>query len=345
MLCRAQSGTQALRLAQSVYEQGRLHELPGLIESNIGKFSKPELVSAYRLLTLAHIYLEEPEKADASMLKLLDADHFYQPNPNVEPAEFMGLYQTFRTKPVFNLGLKFGANFTLPILNSIYYVSNTSGKGKYAPKMGFQFGLSFEKEIFKDKKNWMNRLVFAPEVFYVQRTFGYTNAMPFTNDLTNASDGSQTVTLKQNWIDLNPIVQLKLRNSINFVPYIGFGPGVSYILSGSNTMISTWQNINRVQSGGVNGPDVKYSSSYHKFVPTLTGLAGIKYRFNSVYLIGEFRVQYGLTNPVNSSARTNITGAFDYMYQLPNYKPTNFTINIGFVYPYFKPQKLKFTRK
>src|SRR5437763_151264 len=94
-----QSGAQALRLAQSIYEQGRLHELPslpGLQDKEIVKYSKSEQVNAYRLLTLAHIYLEEPELADVSMLKLLDADHFYEPNANVEPAEFMGLYKTFR---------------------------------------------------------------------------------------------------------------------------------------------------------------------------------------------------------------------------------------------------------
>src|SRR5215467_3982389 len=101
-----QSGAQTLRLARSVYEQGRLHEIPDLINKNIAQFSKTELVDAYRLLTLSYIYLEEPEKADESMQKLLQTEHFYEPNPNVDPAEFIGLYKTFRTKAVFNAGVK-----------------------------------------------------------------------------------------------------------------------------------------------------------------------------------------------------------------------------------------------
>jgi hypothetical protein len=340
-----QSATQTLRLAQSVYEQGRLHELPslpGMSDNDIKGYTKPEQVTAYRLLTLAHIYLEEPEEADKTMLKLLDADHFYQPNDKVEPAEFMGLYKTFRTTPVFNIGLKFGVNSTIPLLQSIYYTSNTPGGGKYTPKIGFQFGLSFEKEFFQRKKGWLKKVVFAPEIFYTQRTFSYANSQPYTNDVTpNTSDGSQSVIVKQNWIDINPILQFKLRHSINFVPYVGFGPGVSYMLSGANTMVSNWKNINGVPNGSVNGPDIDYTKSYHKLVPSVIALAGVKYRFNSIYLVAEFRAQYGLANPVNNSSRSNYSGVFDYSYQLPNYKPANFTVNLGFVYPYFKPMKLK----
>src|SRR5882757_1957642 len=128
-------GDQTLRLAQSIYEQGRLHEipsLPGLKDTEIAKYSKSNQVDAYRLLTLASIYLEEPEKADENMLKLLRTEHFYEPNEQVEPAEFIGLYKTFRTKPVFNIGLKFGPNSTIPMISSQYYVAGGSaGNGKY----------------------------------------------------------------------------------------------------------------------------------------------------------------------------------------------------------------------
>src|SRR5258706_9043491 len=85
-----QSGAQTLRLAQSIYEQGRLHELPELINKNLDAFSKSEKVTGYRLLTLAYIYLEEPEKADETLLKLIQTDPYFKPNPGVDPAEFIG---------------------------------------------------------------------------------------------------------------------------------------------------------------------------------------------------------------------------------------------------------------
>jgi len=338
-----QSGAQTLRLAQSIYEQGRLHEIPDLITKNINSFSDTELVSAYRLLTLSYIYLEEPEKADESMQKLLATSHFFEPNSNVEPAEFMGLYRTFRTKPVFNIGLKFGVNGTMPLLSNVYYVSNSApGNGKYATKIGFQVGAVFEKEFFgTSKKSLIRRLVFAPEVFYTVRTFGYSNATIFTNDSTKSSEANQVVTIKQTWVDLNPIFQLKLtEKSTTFIPYVGLGPGVSFLLNASNTMVTT-------RTGGkgvVSGPDVAVTSSYNTIVPSAIGLIGFKYRFGAIYLVAEARVQYFLMNPISTDSRSGSgrqEAVLDYNYISPNYKPLSLTANIGFVFPYFNPIKLK----
>ncbi len=331
-----QGGAQTLRLAQSIYEQGRLHELPslpGLKDSEISKYSKSDQERAYRLLSLAYIYLEEPEKADESMLKLLKTNHFYEPNEQVEPAEFIGLYKTFRTKPVFTIGLKFGANSTIPMLNSLYYVSGGSaGNGKYGTPIGIQFGIVFEKALFSDSKNkTLNRLTFAPEVLYTGRTFSYTNAHFFTGT------ADFKATLKQTWIDFNPMVQLKLNNSKTLQTYVAVGPGISYLLKASGTLATTWNN----GAGAVSGPDVDNTSSYKKIVPSVIGAVGLKLKFGEIYIIAEGKVQYGLTSPVNSSSRTNNESVFDYSYTLPDYKPLTFMANIGFVYPYFNPVKLK----
>jgi hypothetical protein len=275
------------------------------------------------------------------MLQLLDADHFYEPNPSVEPAEFMGLYKTFRTKPVFGIGVKFGANFTVPLLSSVYYVSNAAdGKGKYAPKVGIQYGLVFEKEFFTNSKTiFLRRLVFTPEISYTSRTFSYTNPSLFIGDENGSPVFDLTATLKQTWLDINPVFQLKMNknNSTSFIPYVGFGPGVSYLLSASNTMVAT-----RAKSvGAVIGPDVVTTSSYTKLVPSLIASAGLKYRFGEVYVLAEVRVQYGLMNPVDPSKRTVSQSVLEYNFTPSNYKPVNLAANIGFVFPYFKPIKIK----
>jgi len=331
-----QGGAQTLRLAQSIYEQGRLHELPslpGLKDSEIAKYSKSEQVNAYRLLTLANIYLEEPEKADENMLKLLRTEHFYEPNEQVEPAEFIGLYKTFRTKPVFNIGLKFGANGTIPVLNSLYYVSGGSaGEGKYGTPLGIQVGIVFEKSMFGNSKSkFLNRLTFAPELLYATRTFSYGNTHYFN------SSADFKATLRQTWLDFNPLIQLKMNSSKTLQTYVSVGPGISYILNASGTLATTWNN----GAGAVSGPDVINTDSYKKIVPSVIGAAGLKFKFGAIYLLAEGRIQYGLTSPVNSSTRTNQQSVFDYAYTIPDYKPLTFMANVGFVYPYFNPIKLK----
>lgn len=341
-----QSGAQALRLAQSVYEQGRLHEIPKLIKDNIGKFSNEELITAYRLLSLSYIYLEEPEKADSAMLKLLQAGHFYEPNSNVEPAEFMGLYRTFRTKPVFAIGLKAGGSFTFPLLSNVYYVGGNSngidhyvGTGKYATKFGFQFGLVFEKEIFEHSKSkFLKRVVFTPEVLYSTRTFTYTDSKVFTT-ITGTPEATLTATAKQNWIDINPVFQLKMKRKSLLNPYVGFGPGASYLLSAPYTLVLK-------RTGAVNGsesgPAVNLAPEFRKIVPSAIASAGIKYRFGSIYLVAELRVQYTFLNPINPDKRSSVAAAtYNYGYIPSNYKPLNLTANVAFVFPYFNPIKMK----
>nr|HPH47312.1 hypothetical protein [Chryseolinea sp.] len=46
------SGAQTLRLARATYEQGRLHEIPSILEGFLPKFNRQEKVEAYKLLTL-----------------------------------------------------------------------------------------------------------------------------------------------------------------------------------------------------------------------------------------------------------------------------------------------------
>src|SRR5690349_11418561 len=120
--CKAFSQTdqcvQTLRLARATYEQGRLHEIETqLLPCLKGGFNKDQKqleVEGYKLLCLSYIYLEEPEKANDAMLKILQTDHDFQINPAVDPAEFVGLHSTFRSKSMFSIGFIVGPNATLP---------------------------------------------------------------------------------------------------------------------------------------------------------------------------------------------------------------------------------------
>src|SRR5262249_48934632 len=108
-------------------------------------------------------------------------------------------------------------------------------------------------------------------------------------------------------------------------------------MKASGTLATTWNN----GAGAVSGPDVDNTDSYKKIVPSVIAAAGLKFKFGAIYLLAEGRVQYGLTSPVNSSSRTNSESVFDYSYTLPDYKPLTLMANVGFVYPYFNPIKLK----
>src|SRR5258706_2991717 len=161
-LAQAPNCSQTLRLASSTYEQGRLHELPGLLDGCIKSgFTLDQKVQAYKLLTLAYIYLEEPEKADASMLLLLETNTEFQINEAIDPAEFIALYKTFRTTPVYRIGGKGGANIAQPNVASSDNTNDGSSNYKY--KFGFSAGFSAEipVRILKAKNLTLN-----PELYF-----------------------------------------------------------------------------------------------------------------------------------------------------------------------------------
>jgi hypothetical protein len=332
------SCSQTLRLARSTYDQGRLHELPKLLENCLKEgFTKEDKVTAYRLLTLSYIYLEEPEQADESMRLLLETDNYFAPNEAVDPAEFVALYRTFRTTPIFGLGFKFGPNVTFPSVTNNYYVGNSAaGTGKYTLKVGIQFGLLFEKDFFANSKSsFLKKVTFSPEVLYTTRSFTYTAKGIFLNDsIADTSVAEIDNIYKQSWIDLNLILQYKVKNH-KFNPYVGIGPSVSYLFTAAN------QQIFRPDAGNtVSGPDVDLKNSFNKIVYSVIGVAGGKLRVGAFYITGEIRFQYGLSNVVNPKKRTNAENVFDYASQLNDFKQSNTAVTFGIMYPLFKPKKL-----
>jgi hypothetical protein len=335
--------TQVLRLVRSTYEQGRLHELPAMTEGCLkaaeGKgFTKEEKKEAYRYLTLAYIYLEEPDKADESMLKLLETEHFFEVNPAIDPAEFVALYNKFRHDPLFRYGIKIGGNVTTPNVSQYYNIGSTAGgMGTYTLAGNIQITAMFEKDFPKINK----MLVLAPEIGWVNRNYGYENPNLGVSDGGSIGTGSvsnQVFAIKQSWLDLNAIVQYKLESTIQRQLYVGLGPGASMLLSSTNqasTTIGTGAN-----KYTVTGPAVDDSKSYNKFVYSVTLVAGAKLKVGELYLNADIRYQYGFSNVVNSATRTNPEIAYDYQGRYNDYRMSNIMVNIGVLIPNFSPKKL-----
>lgn len=336
----ASNCTQVLRLIRTTYEQGRLHEVPGLAEGclkGVGTqgFTKEEKKEAYRYLTLSYIYLEEPEKADEMMVQLMNTDHFYEPNKEVDPAEFIALYNKFRHDPVYRIGLRGGITLTQPVVTNYYNVgSSGAGNGGYSMSPNLAVYTMFEKDFFR-KSPW-NRLVLAAELGYIVRGYTYTNDRLATADEDpSLSISNQEFQINQDHLDLNVIGQFKFKNTVNLQTYLGGGPGISYLLGSSNQASTVLGN-----GFTVTGSSVDDTESYKKILYSLNLVAGAKLRFGEIYLTGEVRYQMGLTSVINPESRTNPEIAYDYQGRYNDYRINNMTITVGVLYPHFKPLKL-----
>jgi hypothetical protein len=323
-----------------MYEQGRLHEVPGLAEGclkgqgNQG-FKPEEKREAYRYLTLSYIYLEEPEKADEMMVQLLNTDHFYEPNKEVDPAEFIALYNKFRHDPLYRWGIKGGVNLTQPVVTNYYNVGSAgAGQGGYSMSLSFQAYGVFEKDFFRTGP--FKNLVLAAELGYVSRAYKYTNDQLATADEDpTLAISNQEFQFSQSYFDLNVIGQYKLKNTIQMQTYIGGGPGISYLLGSSNQASTVLGDQFTVTGTAVDDTD-----SYNKLLVSLNLVAGFKYKFGEYYVTGEARYQMGFTNVINQSSRTNQEIAFDYQGRYNDYRINNMTLSVGIIFPYFKPLKL-----
>lgn len=316
--------TQTLRTARSTYDQGRLHELPALLEGCINNgFTQQEKVEAYKLLTLAYIYLEEPTKADEAMLNLLNTDHYFKPNNATDPAEFIALYKTFRTEPIYRLGGKTGANASQP--NVVESVAANEGTSKYKYGVSFQFYVTAELPINE-------KITIDAGLGYLQRAFGYTNSVAFT-DTTFTTTAKE----KQNWLSLPISIQYQF-NKIKFRPYVSVGAQVDYLLGASMSSL-------RSRKGYQSIDDKSFDMSPQREKLNISAIAAIGSHFplSGGYVVAEIRFAYGITK-LNSTATgfgidSNLP--FQYGYGDSIFKINTVTASIGYVYNIFNPKKLR----
>lgn len=321
------SCAQTLRLAQSTYEQGRLHEVPVLLQhclenSNEQDFSKANRVTAYKLLVLSYLYLEEPEKANEAMLNLLRTDHYFKYNASTDPAEFIALYKTFRTDPIYRIGGKIGVNSSIPNVTSA--VEANEGESEYGYKIGIQAHVSAEIPLRKN-------LVLNPELGLVQRNFKYTNNVNFTDTAFTT-----TIEEKQTWISLPVSIQYQF-NNVKFKPYVALGVEADYLMSADLSGSRTRKGYQFIEEKSF---DLK--AQREKFNVSAIVSAGTHIELGGGFVVAEVRFVYGITK-VNSpttafSVDNNLPFAYGYADSV--YKLNSLSITAGYVYNIFNPKKL-----
>ncbi len=282
---------QQLRLARSIYENGRLHELKDRLSDCLAgtQFTTQERVDAYKLMTLAYIYLEEPAEADKMMLNILRTDPEFEPNDNIDPAEFVALYKTFRTEPVYRLGVKGGANATQP--NAHQYVPLNEGSESYSYSFGFQAGIAGEFGVFN------NKVTIAPELNFQVKSFKAKNEF-FEQD--QKTDG----TISLSWISLPISVQYPLpirykSAKPKWVPYVAAGASVDYLVK----TVTNLQTTIRYQSSVETSTDDKSQYKNFNIAPILS--AGVKGRVKKAEVVAELRYNFGVSTIFNKEMLYN----------------------------------------
>ncbi len=325
---------QTLRLATSTYEQGRLHELEGILSNCLnnteGGFTKEERVAAYKLLTQAYIYLEEPAKAENAMLKLLQTDHYFKINKDVDPAEFVALYNTFRTREIYRVGAKLGVNATQPnVVNSITAVEVAPGS-QYKYGIGIFFGGVVDVPINE-------KMTLHGELLYLQRKFDIDlivdrGVSTEGKALSNEFRGTET----ENWVSLPLSFEYKIMDK-KFNPYIAGGVSIDYLI---NAQLKGERLRDLVTSLPATTFDFK--PLREKVNISAIAAAGIKTKVSGGYFVAEVRYVHGITN-VNSASTSylNEQATWEQGYADPVFKLSSLSISGSYVVNIFNPKKKK----
>lgn len=322
------SCAQTLRLAQSIYEQGRLHEIPPILQKCFDEngFSQQEKISAYKILTNTYIYLEEPEKADETMLKLLQTDHYFEINEAVDPAEFVALYKTFRTTPVYRIGLKLGSNASQP--NVISFNPVNEGESSYLNRFGFNANLSGELPL-----PFFKGLTLNPELGIMLRSFGYSGKIP---DYSEVTAGEIIGKESQLWLSLPVSVQYEISKS-RIKPYLALGVSVDYLLNSKITA-----EMKRPGNQSIEQKSFDVNPLREKINLSIIASTGVKLKVKGGFITAEARIYYGLSKISNSS--TLLENQFlisDYNYADGIFKINSLSLTVGYAYNIFNPIKLK----
>ncbi len=136
----------AIYEANKFFEAGQIKECIDRLENcTAGIKDKQELTESYHLLAQAYQTLNDVEKANFYIRKMLQLKPDYKKYPNIDPIDFNNLVKQFRISPKLYLGLKFGYNVNSVKLHKSYaaYASTQS----YNPSIGYQFGLAADYRI------------------------------------------------------------------------------------------------------------------------------------------------------------------------------------------------------
>jgi Outer membrane protein beta-barrel domain len=325
-LAQTTSCAQTIRLATSIYEQGRLHELPDLLAGCLkGGFTKQEKVTAYKLLTLSYIYLEEPEKADESMLNLLQTDNYFEINEAVDPAEFVALYRTFRTTAIYRFGGKSGVVVSQPNVTAGSKI--TEGESHYEQGYGFAVGASGEFPI-------SSRIILNPEIYFQVNNSGYSNIFH-----TDIGDFTTTAAQRLTYISLPLAVQYNLYDGIKrkskLNPYLSVGIAVDYLASATLRAEKKRTGYQAVEAATF----VVTPQRQKLNISPIVG-AGIKVKAAGGFAIAEIRYRYGVTAVTNTETQFDDPDlVFNYHYVDSIFKLNALSFTLGYVHNIFSPKK------
>ena len=329
--------------AQTLFTSGKLNQVTPKLENCLvakkGGFTKDERVQAYKLLSVTDTYLEEYAKADLAVLNLLRTENEYQVNPEIDPTEFIKLYQKFRNYPIFQVGLRAGLNASMFSFGRTFEsAGNPSNAGIYKGQLGFTGALDFEIPL----RSLNDNIELSPSLLYNNMSYALS-----LGPLANEQGYSYTGTETQTWLDLvatgrylfkKPVVQnvaVAAKKTSNYIPFVEAGLSLNY--------------LNKAQ---ISNPAGKFGTSYEQ--PATIDMTSYRKKMNFGVIVGagvktdipmgiiELRLDYNYALNQTNIIKLLPTTLTDLgiNYEPAEFRIHYFTLTVVYMRKIYKPKKI-----
>jgi len=338
--------------AQSLFAAGKLNQVSAKLDSCFkNNPTKDERVQAYKLLSVTYTYLEDYVKAENSVLNLLRLENEYKVNQDIDPTEFIKLYQKFRTYPIFHIGLRAGGN--LPVLGfGKTYESDGAPKdaGTYKWQYGFSVGIDGEFQLRKVNEH----LEVCPGILYSSRSFNVSQTLRLSPRIL-LGNGQSTIinsTLeKLTWIDIPVVMRYNFKigkteevktglvkgiQSSQAVkpkpqPFVEAGISLNYLLKNDQTILKSNNSPKGQAKDIVNTSMMEFSKSFNYGV-----MAGGGFKLDIPMAILVVRLDFNFLLNRLSIRDENLST----LIRINDYRMHNIALTLGYIRKIYKPKKI-----
>ncbi len=318
-----------LKQAEDLYDEGNIEDVPDLLDQCIRQgFNKNEKLRAYKLIITSYLFDDQEEKADELMLKLLSLEPEYELNEANEPVEFVNLFKSYRTMPVYSIGFYGGVNVTNNSILETYSVGdlNTINKNFGKIKTGFLFGIIVNRAL-------ANRLELCLEPAFMQNKFEYIEE-PFDFLKVTCNESHSRL-----YIPLTVQYQLGKKK---VSPYIRVGGSGSFLISANMKMIRAYNYDLGESIAEIKGSDISITENRRKLDFNAIIGGGLKYKIPKGKIGLDIRYNIGFMNQtIGDNRYSNSELLYKYYYIDNDYLLNNIAISLSYVYLIYKPIKNK----
>lgn len=319
----------SFQTARQLYDQGMIDEIPRILTPCIESgFTRTQKIEAYKLIILAHLFDDNQQAAERKMLEFLKKYPEYEIMPS-DPVEFVYLFESFKTKAIFSMGVTFGPNLANPRIIEPYnagdvtYNSSSNNSGA-----GFQGGFNISRYV-------SDKLFLNIGINYTRNQYSFQDNINYYYDTDELQFAE--ITFKENIsiIDI-PVTLAYEINSRNVKYFLCTGISAGRI----NKATGIPSRIYDVNSPPITGADIPMTDFRRSNTFFYIIGAGFKYKVPRGYLMSDIRLNIGLNNIINAQNRYKSAELWSkYFYIDDDYSINYLTLTLGYYFSIYKPKK------